>query len=87
VRINGSLKEILIMLLALGLILAGLLWFSGCAYSEDFILDTLQEQCQDPETLSPELKKAYFELKELLKDEKDISVKIKCNPKPATEGR
>lgn len=37
------------------------------------------DECQDPEKLSPELKQAYYELKEIAKDTEGMSVKIVCD--------
>ncbi len=39
---------------------------------------TVKDDCQNPETLSPEMKKAFEELKNLLKDEPGIKVEIDC---------
>jgi len=48
------------------LLITAFLLISSCAYG-----------CSE-EGLSPELKKAYEQLKELLKDEPDITVEITC---------
>lgn len=39
-----------------------------------------QDKCQDPSTLSPQLKKAYYELKKASTELGGFSVSIKCYP-------
>lgn len=55
--------------------------FSNCLNDEDprhnhCNVSYDQYPCANPKTLSPELRKAYFELKALLKDESGVTVRI-----------
>ena len=40
------------------------------------------DNCQDPDTLSPQMKKAYYELKRASDELGGFSVSIKCYPPP-----
>lgn len=40
---------------------------------------TAYADCQDPNTLSPKMKKAYYELKKASQEEGGFKVSIKCN--------
>ena len=70
-------KEAIVIFIIIILVALVLFFMPGCAFAQEPITVN-KDDCQNPETLSPEMKKAYEELKELLKDENGIDVKIQC---------
>jgi len=73
-----SILEKLLFGFGLGLILSILLF--GCAFAQEPIT-VEKSDCQNPDTLTPQMKKAYEQLKELFKDDPDVKISIKCKEK------
>ena len=93
-RNNESIKEYILMVIVTAVIIMGMiLLFSGNSEgaegstmplngseraSEDSKVGEGKGYCQDPDKLSPKLREAYFELKELEKEIEGMTVSIRC---------
>jgi len=70
-----TIKEIIVVIIAFIFIFGSLFFITSCAYSQETM--TAMSKCQDPSTLTPQLKKAYEELKEAFEGVEGVTIRIR----------